>query len=72
MNKHQLADAYSRLTKSYSMRAAQRDNLDRSDDYLEIMQLVHAGKWLEVDALVQKNNYFTGSDPDDPVFEFVK
>ncbi len=71
MNKYQLADAYAKVTKNYSLRADQRDNLDRSEDYLQIMQLTHAGKWLEVDVLIQKNNYFKPADPDDPVFELV-
>lgn len=71
MNKYQLADAYAAVTKNFSLRAAQRDNLDRSDDYLRIMQLAHEDKWASVEVLMEKNNYFKPADPDDPVFELV-
>ena len=63
MNKHQLSAAYAKVTKDFGLRAAQRDGLDRSDDYLEILQLAHDGKWASVEVLLQKNDYFNDTDP---------
>ena len=69
MNKYQLSEAYAKVTKEFSLRADQRDALDRSDDYLQIMQLAHDGKWASVEVLLQKNNYFNTGD--EPKFELV-
>lgn len=73
MNKFQLSDAYAALVKAYDLKATQRDNLDRSDAYAEIMQLVHDGKWATVDVKMQENSYFNSDRPndDDPHFELV-
>jgi hypothetical protein len=71
MNKHQLSAAYLKVTQRYELRHTQRDRLDNSDAYLQLMQLAHEGKWTEADALALVNNYFRGADPDDPVFELV-
>lgn len=71
MNKHQLAAAYLLLKNAYELKAGQRDNLDRSDDYLEILQLVHNDKWATVEVLMNKNNYFIDRNGDDPKFEIV-
>lgn len=71
MNKHQLSEAYRLLANKYELKAAQRDNLDRSDDYLTILQLVHLQNWTHVADLMNKNNYFIDRNGDDPKFEIV-
>lgn len=71
MNKHQLSAAYLKVTQRYALRHGQRDNLDRSDAYLELMQLAHDGRWAEADALVELNGRFLDRHGDDPKFELV-
>jgi hypothetical protein len=63
MNKYQLSAAYAKVTKDFGLRAAQRDGLDRSDDYLAIMQAAHTGDMKTVETLLVKNDYFNDTDP---------
>lgn len=63
MNKFQLAAAYAKVTKDFNLRAAQRDALDRSDDYVAILQAAHDGMWATVRVLMANNDYFNDSDP---------
>lgn len=69
MNKYQLSEAYAKVTKEFKLRADQRDGLDRSDDYLAIMQAAHDNRWATVEVLLAKNNYFNADD--EPKFELV-
>ena len=73
MNKFQLSEAYAALVKHYDLKAKSRDLLDRSDDYLQLMQLTHEAKWATVEVVMSKNSYFRFERPDasDPVFELV-
>lgn len=69
MNKYQLATAYATLTHRYGFNRHQRDALDRSDVYTQLMQLVHDENWTEVDTLIQQHDYFDVNN--DPKFELV-
>lgn len=63
MNKFQLAEAYAKVTREFDMIASQRDGLDRSDDYLAIMQAAHEDDMYQVEQLLVKNDYFNDTDP---------
>jgi len=69
MNKYQLSEAYAKVIKEFNLRADQRDGLDRSNDYLHIMEAAHENDMYRVEQLLIKNNYFNADD--EPKFELV-